>query len=257
MNSLLNLNKYIPYDLSEAIEFDRSYFNIPLVDNKEELVDFEKIVKEQGIKVMFNDDLVSGGSRKLFLVRVGLVQPLISAIYDFKELGYYVRFEYLYRRLEDQKASFERSVKTFLKKYPDLDKEDILEIAGIFVASTPDSAGHLSGAAIDLTLLDSNLTPIDMGVPYIHPGIESKTFHDGISKTAKANRKILYDVMTNNGFANYPYEFWHFSMGDKIAARIKNKKIAIYGPLRYDPNLKKAVVIENSNVPFSVEHLFN
>lgn len=247
----------IPLSLKEAVEFDKTYFSIPIKESNEKLVDVEEVFNQKGIKAVFNNELTATGSKRLFLLREGLINPLLSASEEINKFSLLFRFEYMYRRLEDQEAAFTRSVKTFIKKYPELDKESILEIAGVFVASTPNTAAHVSGAAMDLTLVDTELKPIDMGVPYIHPGPESATNFEGISEEARRNRSILFNIMTENGFANYPYEYWHFSMGDKIAAKIQDKTFAIYGPVIYNPNSNTTKEVKNGDAPFNVDYLFD
>lgn len=251
------LSSYISPFIEEAIEFDKSYFKISVKECGEELVDVEKIIKEKNLNAVFNSVFTATGQKRLFLLRKSLVPKLMSAMKDLEEYKMIMRFEYLYRRLDDQKASFERSVRTFMQKYPKLDKKSILEIAGVFVAATPATAGHLSGASMDITLVDADLKPVDMGVPYIHPGPESTTFYPNISEVAKKNRKILFDVMEKNSFSNYPYEYWHFSMGDRIDARIKGKKFAIYGPVVYNPQLNTTENVKNPEKAFDVSYLFN
>lgn len=219
-------------------------------------MDIEEIFKRNRVNALFNRDLTATGKKRLFLLREGLVELLLSAAKGLKELNLLFRFEYMYRRLEDQGAAFLRSVKTFMQKYPELDREKVLEIGGVFVASTPNTAAHVSGAAVDAVLVDKNFNSLDMGVPYIHPGPESKTDFFDLSNEAKKNRKILLDVMEKNGFANYLYECWHFSMGDKIAAKIQGKEFAIYGPVIYNSRSNTTEKVKNGDAPFNVDYLF-
>ncbi len=251
-----NLSKYIPKEIQEAVKFDKTYFPIPVKECGERLVDVRRVIEGKQLKAVFNLDFTATKQKRLFLLREGLVEPLLSAIKDLEKHGLYPRFEYLYRRLEDQQASFERSVRTWKEKLPNADKETILKIAGVFVAATPATAGHLSGAAIDLTLVDRNLKPVDMGVPYIHPGPESTTKYPSISEEAKKNRNTLLRAMEKNGFANYPYEYWHFSLGDKIAARVQRKRFAIYGPVAYNPKLRKTGIVKNPEIMFETKNIF-
>jgi zinc D-Ala-D-Ala dipeptidase len=43
------------------------------------------------------------------------------------------------------------------------------------------------------------------------------------------NRRILYWTMTEVGFANNPNEWWHFSWGDQMWAKIVGSASAHYG----------------------------
>jgi D-alanyl-D-alanine dipeptidase len=256
MKNLKLIDVVSPF-LIEAAEFDKTYFNIPIRECHEHLVNFENIAAMQDVEVIFNAISTSTGQQKLFMLREGLIGPVLSAIKDFNKLNLIPKIEYMYRRLEDQKAQYERSVRTWKDKLPNANNEDVLKIAGIFVASTPSTAGHLSGAAIDITLVDKNLKPIDMGVPYIYPGPESATRYPKISMEAKRNREILLDIMEQHGFANYPYEYWHFCMGDKISSRVQGKRFAKYGPVVYDSTNNKTMPVVNADIPFDVESILS
>lgn len=252
----IKLSDYISPLLAEAVAFDKTYFPIPIRECGEQVVDFKKVAIAQNIKIVFNNEPTLTGQERLFMLRKSLIDPFISVAKDLKKINLILRIEYMYRRLEDQKASYERSVRTWKEKLPNADRETILEIAGIFVASTPDTAGHLSGAAIDIILVDTDFNPVDMGVPYVHAGPESAIGYTGLSEAAIRNRKILLEVMEQNGFANYPYEYWHFSMDDKIAARVQGKSYAKYGPVIYEAKTSKTRPVANANIPFNVDYLF-
>ena len=46
---------------------------------------------------------------------------------------------------------------------------------------------------------------------------------------ARTNRRLLYWVMTEAGFANNPTEWWHYSWGDQLWARLMGRPHAHYG----------------------------
>ena len=47
-------------------------------------------------------------------------------------------------------------------------------------------------------------TPFDDFTERAHPD------YMNLSKTALQNRKILIDIMEQNGFTVYPFEWWHY-----------------------------------------------
>jgi len=51
-----------------------------------------------------------------------------------------------------------------------------------------------------------------MGTIFDYFGIESSTFYKNINEDQKANRMILYEIMTRHGFKNYSKEWWHFTL---------------------------------------------
>ena len=53
---------------------------------------------------------------------------------------------------------------------------------------------------------------LDMGTAFDCFDEKSRMRHPGISATAQANRQLLLQAMTTEGFKNYAGEWWHFSM---------------------------------------------
>ncbi len=94
---------------------------------------------------------------------------------------------------------------------------------------------HSTGAAIDLTLIDSSGTVANMGsaIDEISPRSYPHHFADSIEPKAchyHQNRQILSSAMTAAGFSQHPNEWWHFSWGDQLWAYQKgDRAIAQYG----------------------------
>lgn len=92
---------------------------------------------------------------------------------------------------------------------------------------------HATGAAIDVYLIDRNGDTIDMGMPIKNwmqdlDASLSQTDSTKIPDRAKEYRKIVGDIMSAVGFANYPMEYWHWSYGDRYWAYQQNAEYAIY-----------------------------
>jgi zinc D-Ala-D-Ala dipeptidase len=94
---------------------------------------------------------------------------------------------------------------------------------------------HSTGAAIDITLVDSTGKVVDMGSPIdelsarSHPDyfansdlLEHQQYH--------RDRLLLREVMEFAGFARHPGEWWHFCQGDQMWAWLSiNPVVARYG----------------------------
>ena len=82
---------------------------------------------------------------------------------------------------------------------------------------------HSTGAAIDITLVDSTGQPVDMGSPIdevsarSHPDHFQK-FADPNSQIFHHHRSLLRHCMISAGFQQHPNEWWHFSSGDQLWA---------------------------------------
>ena len=93
---------------------------------------------------------------------------------------------------------------------------------------------HSTGAAIDLTLEDADGRELDMGG--VIDETTERSFPDHYAglpgehaARCDAHRRLLNAVMTEAGFHRHQHEWWHFSMGDQMAALAAGETVAIYG----------------------------
>jgi zinc D-Ala-D-Ala dipeptidase len=96
---------------------------------------------------------------------------------------------------------------------------------------------HSTGAAIDLTIVDSTGQPIDMGGEIDELSVRSYPDHYvGLadSEALDQNRQLLNYCMSQAGFERHYHEWWHFSYGDQLWAWLRGRRdlgqyVAIYG----------------------------
>lgn len=78
---------------------------------------------------------------------------------------------------------------------------------------------------------------LNMGTTFDHFGPEAAmSYFEHISedeltpeqREARNNRRLMYSVMTQAGFANYPEEWWHWSYGDQMWAANLGESEAVY-----------------------------
>ncbi len=95
--------------------------------------------------------------------------------------------------------------------YPNILKSNLFDLGYIATNSS-----HSRGSTVDITLVEiSSGKEIDMGSAYDFFGLESSHDYENISITQKNNRKLLFDLMTKNGFSSYPKEWWHYTLIDE------------------------------------------
>jgi len=106
-------------------------------------------------------------------------------------------------------------------------------------------APHATGAAVDLTLrwidgetlwmgsLFDDATALAARDRFESLVPDNFSFSDS---EAQANRRLLQWLMTDEGFAGHPEEWWHFSWGDQLWAALTNAPAAHYG-LAHVPDL--------------------
>ena len=126
------------------------------------------------------------------------------------------------------------------------DQEMLAEVEKYWAAPTTSEespAPHSTGGAVDLTICRiRNGEPLYMGSIFDDATELAHTDHferaaEGalgrFSDTeARQNRRLLYWLMIGEGFANNPHEWWHFSWGDQMWAKLTGAKSAVFGPAK-------------------------
>jgi D-alanyl-D-alanine dipeptidase len=97
-----------------------------------------------------------------------------------------------------------------------------------------ETAGDVSGAAVDLTVCTTDGSEVDMGSPEAATPEESGgacyTHAAGLPAQAHRNRLVMIKALTAVGMVNYPTEWWHWSYGDRYWAMVTGAAAAHYGP---------------------------
>jgi D-alanyl-D-alanine dipeptidase len=88
---------------------------------------------------------------------------------------------------------------------------------------------HSTGAAVDVTMVDSTGQTVNMGSaidelsPASHPDYFA-TSTNPVEQQYHSHRQLLWDVMRYSGFMRHPGEWWHFSLGDQMWAWLTNQE---------------------------------
>lgn len=119
------------------------------------------------------------------------------------------------------------------------DTELLREVENYWAAPTADEnspAPHATGAATDLTLRWKDGDQLWMGSLFddvtkiAHRDHFEREFEMCFSdEEARANRRLLHWVMAEEGFIGHPDEWWHFSYGDQLWAKLGGYPAALYG----------------------------
>ncbi|MFJ7416232.1 M15 family metallopeptidase [Streptomyces sp. NPDC098077] len=143
-----------------------------------------------------------------------------------------------YRPLSLQTEYFERYAQSLRTGIPQWTAREVRDAASRYV-SPPEIAPHSAGAAVDLTLVDADGRELDMGtaINTTPEDSDGACFADAanITASAKANRAVLTTAMAAAGLQVYPFEWWHFSLGDRYWALMQGRPAALYGPTAWPP----------------------
>lgn len=164
-------------------------------------------------------------------VRDGVAKRLAAASFTVRPLKFTLHVAYGYRAPEIQQAYFNARKQVLHIENPSMNEPDLRRLTHGFVAD-PTVAGHPTGGAVDITLLDENQQPLEMetGIADYSDPSRIQTFDESIDEATMKNRLILHDAMVGAGFVPFYGEWWHFSYGDREWAAFTGKPKALYGP---------------------------
>jgi D-alanyl-D-alanine dipeptidase len=145
-----------------------------------------------------------------------------------------------WRSLKLQEELFDAMYENNQRSYPEMTANELYWETTKLISpvklpdGTQNIPPHSTGGAIDVYLIDDEAQLLDMGLPLDKWSQDtgarlSQTDSLYISKEAKKNREIMSKALLEVGFINYPYEYWHWSYGDKYWAYHVNAPHALYG----------------------------
>lgn len=140
-----------------------------------------------------------------------------------------------WRPIEVQTFLYHKFVENLRRKHPDWTAQELLTHAQIYVSlpnTNPDHPSpHLTGGAVDLSISDERGILLDMGTEFdAFTGEACSCYFENITIESisqvqvkqRDNRRFLYDLLTQQGFTNYPDEWWHFDYGNQFWAYLLN-----------------------------------
>lgn len=127
------------------------------------------------------------------------------------------------------------------KRNPSISDEELeraVETYWAMPSTNADSpAPHATGGALDLSLRFIGGERLWMGS--IFDDVTALAHRDHFERDApamafsdeeaRANRRLLHWIMNDAGFVGHPDEWWHFSYGDQLWAKLSGANAALYG----------------------------
>ncbi|HKL11985.1 MAG TPA: M15 family metallopeptidase [Halanaerobiales bacterium] len=182
-------------------------------------------------------------------IREGAYDNLLNAAENLPQ-GYKFLVYDAWRPERVQYELFDRFKKEIKTNNPDITEEKLNHKVEEYVAlPSHDSyspSPHLTGGAVDLTIIDDKGKPLNMGSGFDETKAETHTDYfemlnnkKELSITEKSilkNRRLLYNIMIDANFTNYPHEWWHYDFGNQVWAFMGQREYAIYSLT--EPNLR-------------------
>lgn len=212
----------------------RAIRTLPIRDNEEPLVPASLAPERVLVRPRYFVEGLPGALPECF-VREGLWERLLQAA-DALPHGYRLVLFDAWRPERLQRWLFERCAAEF--RGGDADADAAAARAEAFVArpmrARTNPPFHLTGGAVDLSVADECGRLLDMGTTFDATVPASRTRHfeaagDAHIERVRRNRRLLYHVMIDAGFANLATEWWHFDYGDQLWAWSLGAAHALYG----------------------------
>lgn len=185
------------------------------------------------------------GSIPTLMVRTGIAKQLQQANRYLNRFNLELFIHDGYRPVAVQRYFYETWMPKYLKeKDPTLTGSKLTEEVEKYWSRPPSldevqksPSPHLTGGAVDLTLaFKQSKTIIEMGGLFDDPNpVSHRDYYEKIplesvsDVEAQAWRRVLHWTMTEHGFVGHPFEWWHFSIGDQLWARLTGAPEAYYG----------------------------
>jgi zinc D-Ala-D-Ala dipeptidase len=252
---------YWTAQFDEAHAFMMRAAALPVEDCGERLVSLPEAARAAGVEVAFSDRPHVHGLPRLFALREGQIAQFVDAARRLNRRGWVLRVEDGYRTRTMQRDSGLRP-----ELFDVILGKVVWELDGrtpdpafffkrllTLVAQIPMTGTHMSGAAIDVSVLDrTSGAEIDRGGPYLEISERTPMTSPFISPQARRNRQEITAIMQESGFVTYPYEFWHYCSGDVYEECLRHAGRPVrYGPVDLDPSTGQVTPIENPRDPLN------
>jgi len=226
--------------LDAAFRFLDTISSYEIAECHEPAESLSQAAEAANIEVAFSNKSHVNGLPRLFLLRRGLIPSFLSVAREMNARGWVLKVEDAYRTIEMQRGLSRQPqvLPTVLRmtRWECHGEEPSIELIyrrlGALVANSPKVGTHMSGSAIDISVLDRDSgEEVNRGALYLD--ISERTPMDSpyIAQAAQLNRQAITQLMRRHGFDAYPWEFWHYNAGDAYAALLN----ATGSPARYGP----------------------
>lgn len=203
---------------STAVSNARTFAEAGLVDIRTLVPDISQEIRYAGSGNFVGVPVEGYGAARCYL-REPVAQALQRVERSLREEGFRLQLFDCYRPARAvghfvRWAADLQDQRTKARYYPNLDKAELL---GHYIAPV---SGHSRGATLDLTLLDcraadGQCVPLNMGTEFDFFDTLANTDSPRITPAQRDNRQRLLRAMAQEGFRNYPMEWWHYTLASE------------------------------------------
>ncbi|MAZ44399.1 MAG: D-alanyl-D-alanine dipeptidase [Legionellales bacterium] len=210
--------------------------DIPIVESGEKLVDMRQN------PFILTDNRYHVACLNTYSEEHGYVRETVAKMLEAAQLkmpnGWQLKLIEGFRSSRLQSLLFDTVFKYQAESQPELTEDQIFDRCLEMVSPIINADGsnnvppHCTGAAVDIKVFDKNGIEVNLGQfpeeDLSLPPESFRTYSKTVPEEQQFNRALLCELMESVGFVNYPYEWWHFSYGDRYWAYSKQIPKALY-----------------------------
>lgn len=247
--------------MDEADAFLHTVLSCPTQECGEPMASLVDVVRQARVEAAFSQRPHVHGLPRQFRLRAGLVPKFLAAAAEMNARGWVLKVEDGYRsvRMQQGLGLHPQIFAAILQKVrwecggvqPEIGL--LRRRVGALIAGAPKVGTHMSGSAIDISVLRRDTgEEVDRGGPYLEMSERTPMDSPFVPDAARQNRHQITSVMRNHGFVAYPWEFWHYNAGDAYAECLGRTGLpARYGPVHVDLATGNVTPIDNPTEPLN------
>jgi D-alanyl-D-alanine dipeptidase len=248
--------------MEAGMDFIQAASQHPIEDECEPLAVIALEAKRQGVELELSPEPFAGDRPRIYMARTSIVTQVLAVASELREIDHTLVIEDAFRTYKMQRdlgsadSVVGKVATAILLAEPNAPLELILKRLSVVVQTRPKSAGHMAGAAVDVSVRGPDGEKLDRGGPYITVSEAMPMESPYISAEAKSNRRFVTEAMARHGFEAFPYEFWHYSCDD-VFARIAagDPRPARFGPIDVGPDGSVTPIAEPLELMIEPERL--
>ena len=217
------------------------------------------------LPIEFSRSKIAGDLDRIYFIRKSLVHDVIAIAKAMHTRGWVLKIEDGYRSIEMQRALVRKPAvfdavlqKCIWENGGEIPTEEfVFRRAIVMVANAPKIGTHMSGSAIDISVIDQHTgNEVWRGGPYLEVSEKTPMRSPFITSAELENRLAITEIMESNGFMHFPFEFWHFNKGD-AGDHILNSKPepARFGPVHWNRETNEVTPISDPRQPLNPLHI--
>jgi D-alanyl-D-alanine dipeptidase len=207
------------------------------------------------VELAFSTSKIAGELERVYFLRESLVQDVVTIGREMNERGWILKIEDCFRTLEMQRQLGRKP-----SVFDSILKKCIWELGGeiptpemmfrraiVLTANMPKIGAHMSGSAIDISVLHrDDGSEVWRGYPYLEMSEHTPMRSPFVAPEHIVTRLEITTMMEKHGFMHFPFEFWHFDKDDAaMHLYTGNSAPCRFGPVNWNAQTNEVTPVED------------